>query len=204
METLPKPAGVIVADDDPLIRSVLKRKLEEFGQTVFQASNGSEAVSLAEAIDASLIILDVKMPRLDGFQACAQIRNLPGYDQTPIVMLTFQDNRKAQTFGIPGRRDDVSRQAVRDGDPYACVITISADRRGNPEGHSRRCGAGHRRPGFHPRAQLTGLIPKQVAPRQSSATDFSAADLVHDHVLPHPQDGGSHRQPDVDLTGSHC
>lgn len=96
METLPKPAGVIVADDDPLIRSVLKRKLEEFGQTVYQATNGVEAVALAANLDASLILLDIKMPRLDGLQACAQIRELPGYDRTPIVMLTFQDNRKAQ------------------------------------------------------------------------------------------------------------
>ncbi|HEX3994377.1 MAG TPA: response regulator [Acetobacteraceae bacterium] len=97
MESLPKPAGVIVADDDPLIRSVLKRKLEEFGQTVYQASNGAEAVSLAECIDACLIILDIRMPRLDGVQACVQIRELPGYEHTPIVMLTFQDNKKAQT-----------------------------------------------------------------------------------------------------------
>ena len=96
MEILPKPAGVIVADDDPLIRSVLKRKLEEFGQTVYQATNGAEAVALAAKLDASLIMLDIKMPRLDGLQACAQIRELPGYNRTPIVMLTFQDNSKAQ------------------------------------------------------------------------------------------------------------
>lgn len=96
METLPKPSGVIVADDDPLIRSVLKRKLEEFGQNVYQAINGAEAVALAESIDASLILLDIRMPRVDGLEACAQIRRLPGYDSTPIVMLTFQDTKKAQ------------------------------------------------------------------------------------------------------------
>jgi two-component system, chemotaxis family, chemotaxis protein CheY len=63
---------------------------------VYQATNGAEAVALAAKLDASLIMLDIKMPRLDGLQACAQIRELPGYNRTPIVMLTFQDNSKAQ------------------------------------------------------------------------------------------------------------
>lgn len=97
MEILPKPSGVIVADDDPLIRSILKKKLEGLGQNVFQANNGEEAVTLAASVAASMIILDIKMPRLDGIQACMQIRKMSGYDTVPIVMLTFQDNTKAQT-----------------------------------------------------------------------------------------------------------
>jgi two-component system alkaline phosphatase synthesis response regulator PhoP len=97
VETLPKPTGVIVADDDPLIRSILKGKLESLEQDVFMANNGLEAVQLAQRIHASLIILDIKMPKLDGLLACEQIRKLPGYQTTPIVMLTFSDNERAQT-----------------------------------------------------------------------------------------------------------
>jgi two-component system alkaline phosphatase synthesis response regulator PhoP len=96
VETLPKRIGVIVADDDPLIRSVLKAKLEAIDQEVFLANNGLEAVELASRIQASLVILDIRMPKLDGVHACEQIRQLPGYALTPIVMLTFDDTERAQ------------------------------------------------------------------------------------------------------------
>jgi CheY-like chemotaxis protein len=95
-EMLPKPTGVIVADDDSMIRSILKDKLEAIQQDVFLANNGLEAVELASRMQASLVILDVKMPKLDGLLACERIRKLPGYALTPIVMLTFQDTERAQ------------------------------------------------------------------------------------------------------------
>jgi two-component system alkaline phosphatase synthesis response regulator PhoP len=95
-EILPKPTGVIVADDDPMIRNILKDKLEAIEQNVFLANNGLEALGLASRMQASLVILDVKMPKLDGLLACERIRRLPGYATTPIVMLTFQDTERAQ------------------------------------------------------------------------------------------------------------
>ena len=96
METLPKPTGVIVADDDYLIRSILKAKLEAIDQDVFMANNGLEAVALGSQMQASLVILDIRMPKLDGVLACGQIRKLAGYEHTPIVMLTFDDSERAQ------------------------------------------------------------------------------------------------------------
>lgn len=95
-EMLPRPTGVIVADDNSMIRSILKDKLEAIQQDVFLANNGLEAVELASRMQASLVILDIKMPKLDGLLACERIRKLPGYELTPIVMLTFQDTERAQ------------------------------------------------------------------------------------------------------------
>ncbi len=80
--------AVIVADDDPLIRSVLRSKLEMLDLTVFVASDGSEAVAFASRIQASLILLDLKMPLLNGLLACERIRRQPGNAHTPIVILT--------------------------------------------------------------------------------------------------------------------
>jgi CheY-like chemotaxis protein len=94
-ETLSKPVGVIVADDDPLILSVLKAKLEAIDLDVFLAHNGLEAVELASRVQASMVILDIQMPKLDGILACEQIRQLDGYAQTPIVMLTFDNTEQA-------------------------------------------------------------------------------------------------------------
>jgi CheY-like chemotaxis protein len=96
MEFLAKATGVIVADDDPLIRSILKAKIEALDLDVFLAHNGQEAVELAAKVAAPLVILDINMPRLDGILACSQIREMPGYAKTPIVMLTFDDTERAQ------------------------------------------------------------------------------------------------------------
>lgn len=80
--------GVIVADDDPMIRSVLRASLESIGLSVFVAYDGLEAVLLASRIQAALIILDLRMPKLNGLLACQRIRTQPNNGQTPIVILT--------------------------------------------------------------------------------------------------------------------
>jgi CheY-like chemotaxis protein len=85
--------GVIVADDDPVIRGILRSKLAAIDQAVFLAANGEEAVALASGIQAAMVILDIKMPRLNGLDACQFIRKLPGYAQTPIVILTASDEQ---------------------------------------------------------------------------------------------------------------
>lgn len=95
MEISPTSACVIVADDDPMIRSVLRAKLEALNQTVLVASDGEEVVSLASKVQASLVLLDIAMPNLDGIVACVRIRCLPGYASIPIVMLTADDSVQA-------------------------------------------------------------------------------------------------------------
>jgi DNA-binding response OmpR family regulator len=91
-----RKSGVIIADYDPLIRSVLKSKLEAIDQDVFLAHNGQEVVTIASRVQASLVVLDIKMPKLDGILACEQIRRLVGYAETPIVMLTFNDTEQTR------------------------------------------------------------------------------------------------------------
>jgi two-component system chemotaxis response regulator CheY len=83
---------VIIADNDSIVRSILRSILEREGFTVLQAVDGLEAIDYAMRVHARLVILDYKMPRLDGFGACAQIRHLPGYADTPIAVLTAFDN----------------------------------------------------------------------------------------------------------------
>ena len=88
LDRLPDLAGVIVADDDAMIRSVLRSKLQSIDQTVLLASNGLEAVELASRIQARLILLDLGMPQLNGLLACQRIRQMPHNAKTPIVILT--------------------------------------------------------------------------------------------------------------------
>jgi len=84
--------GVIVAENDGLMRGVIRSVLVRAEQLVFPAADGREAVMLAQQFRARLVILDIAMPRLNGILACEAIRALPGYAAVPIVMLTGYDD----------------------------------------------------------------------------------------------------------------
>ena len=92
--------NVIVADDDHMIRTVLRGKFEALGLNVFLTADGQEAVGLASRIAAALIILDLKMPKLNGILACERIRQMPCNAQTPIVILTSIQEKSAEAAGL--------------------------------------------------------------------------------------------------------
>ena len=76
---------ILIADDESIIRLGLKQILEEAGHTVSAAENGVAAVRLAEAHTPDLVILDIKMPEMDGFEAARAIQDRT---QVPIIFLT--------------------------------------------------------------------------------------------------------------------
>lgn len=86
----------IVADDDPVIRAILRSALVSMGLDVRLACHGHEAVGLAGRIPATLVLLDLSMPGLDGMSACARIRSLPGYETVPIIVLTGKHDAPAK------------------------------------------------------------------------------------------------------------
>jgi CheY-like chemotaxis protein len=82
---------IIIADNDSMMRGLLRTVLEQPGRTVLLGVDGMEAVELAEQTLAALVLLDLRMPRMDGIEACLQIRELPRYATVPIVILTVFD-----------------------------------------------------------------------------------------------------------------
>jgi CheY-like chemotaxis protein len=93
--------GVIVAENDEQIRDLIRSVLLRVRQQVFPVADGAEALMLARRFRARLVLLDISMPRLNGLQACAAIRNLPGYADVPIVMLTAYDDER---FRVAAKR----------------------------------------------------------------------------------------------------
>ena len=78
---------ILVADDELYIRLLVKDILEqEF--TVLEASNGEEAVSIARTEQPDLVLMDILMPKLDGYTACFAIKNNEHTKDIPVVMLT--------------------------------------------------------------------------------------------------------------------
>ena len=79
-----------------MVRGVLRVVLMTSGHDVFMTATGGEAVELASRMRAMLVLLDLNMPKLNGLLACERLRALPGYADTPIVMLTAYDNLAAR------------------------------------------------------------------------------------------------------------
>jgi len=82
---------VIVADNDSMMRGLLRTILVRPGRTLLLCADGLEAVELASQTLATLVLLDLRMPRMGGIEACMQIRELPRYATVPVVILTVFD-----------------------------------------------------------------------------------------------------------------
>src|ERR1035437_8895129 len=78
------PATVLVADDEPSARQLLRRILEPAGYRVTEACTGKEAVALAEAERPDLLILDITMPDIDGVEICRRIKSDPNTQPPPV------------------------------------------------------------------------------------------------------------------------
>jgi len=83
---------VLIVDDDLTVRLLERRCLEKAGFAVEEAHNGEMALSVFERINPDIILLDVRMPGMDGFEVCEGIRRLPGGSLTPVLMLTGLDD----------------------------------------------------------------------------------------------------------------
>jgi two-component system NtrC family sensor kinase len=86
---------VLVVDDDAHLRSLLRRILEKQGYRVAEAENGAECLRAFEQLKPDIILMDVMMPVMDGFNACVRLRGAPGGNTVPIVMVTVLDDYRS-------------------------------------------------------------------------------------------------------------
>ena len=107
----PKRGTVLVADDDPVMRMLMLEMLAQVGLDAIEAADGAAAVELARACAPDLILMDVEMPRMDGFAACEAIRAAEADGSSvPIVMVTGGDDLEAVTRAYEaGATDFVSK-----------------------------------------------------------------------------------------------
>ena len=87
-EKLRETVTVLVADDDEFLLGLLVGFLKKQGYRTVQAEDGVKALSLFGTCRPDLVLMDAHMPRMDGFQACTEIRKSPGGAQVPIIMVT--------------------------------------------------------------------------------------------------------------------
>lgn len=94
---------VLVVDDERPIVEILKINLQKEGYSVFEAYDGEEAVSRALTVEPDLILLDVMLPKLDGFSVCKKIREK---SSVPILMLTAREEELDKVLGLELGADD--------------------------------------------------------------------------------------------------
>jgi putative two-component system response regulator len=97
---------ILIVDDDPAGRQTLESILEEQGYQLEMAENGMQALEKAHQLLPDVILLDVMMHEMDGFEVCHRIRNDPTLSEIPIIMLTALDDRKSLLDGLEAGADD--------------------------------------------------------------------------------------------------
>ncbi len=112
------PKRILVADDKPAGRELVRTVLEDRGYEIFEASDGIEALDSAHRNHPDLIILDLHMPGLDGFGVIKELRLDAHFATTPVVALTASamqgDRQRALTAGFTGYiTKPVSLKALR-------------------------------------------------------------------------------------------
>ncbi len=114
----PAPALVLIADDDEGSRLILSEGLKQAGFSVLEAANGSEAVSAFSEHRPQIVLMDVIMPTMGGFEACAAIRALPGGQDTPVLMLTGLDDIDSINQAYEAGATDFATKPV----PWAVLV----------------------------------------------------------------------------------
>jgi DNA-binding response OmpR family regulator len=94
------PKTVLVVEDSPTQALQLQLLLEEEGLQVVCAVDGETGLALATQVRPDLIILDIQLPGIDGFQVCRCLKELPGVADIPVIMFTRHDTPEAIMLGL--------------------------------------------------------------------------------------------------------
>jgi DNA-binding response OmpR family regulator len=98
-----KKTTIVAADDDPQLLRLVTRNLEFEGYEVLPASNGQQALEQIEAHSPDLVLLDVMMPRMDGFSVCQRVRE---FSTVPIIIVTARGQDQDKVHGLDLGADD--------------------------------------------------------------------------------------------------
>ena len=97
---------ILIVDDDKDVREILQFNIKKEGYKTYTAQNGEEALKLVKKKKPQLIILDVMMPVMDGYQTCTEIRKLPNQEKTIIIFLSARGEDYSQIIGFEAGGDD--------------------------------------------------------------------------------------------------
>jgi DNA-binding response OmpR family regulator len=110
---MPRKAPILLVEDEPIMRRMLAGMFRASGLDVLEAADGLEALEVIAREGPSLVVLDIGLPGIDGFEVCTRLRAMPRATETPVLVLT-------------GREDEASiRRAFEVGANDFAVKTIA-------------------------------------------------------------------------------
>jgi len=99
-------AKILIAEDERDIRDLVAFTLRFAGHEVFAASNGEEAVDMAPKVNPDLILMDVRMPRMTGYEACKAMKANPDLKDIPVVFLSAKGQESERQQGLEAGAED--------------------------------------------------------------------------------------------------
>ncbi len=118
-----KFAKILVVDDEPDILEIISYNLRKEGYEIQTAENGLEAVASAKEFLPDMILLDVMMPKMDGMEACKQIRAVPSLKHCFILFLTAREEEFVEVLSFQAGADDFLTKPIK---PRALISRIEA------------------------------------------------------------------------------
>lgn len=116
MTTDTKPRRILIIDDSETIRRSAQIFLKQSGYEVFMASDGFDALAKICDHHPDLILMDIMMPKLDGYQTCQIVKQHPVHGKTPIIMLSSKDGVFDRARGrVAGSDQYLTKPFTRDG-----------------------------------------------------------------------------------------
>lgn len=118
-----QPIKILIADDEPDIIEIISFHLQKEGFEVASAKDGSEAIEKAQTFNPDCIVLDVMMPKRNGFEVCEYLRSNKKFDNTFIVLLTALNDEASHIKGLELGGDDFVNKPIS---PKVLVSRITA------------------------------------------------------------------------------
>ena len=131
---------ILTVDDSTSMRQMVRATLQSAGYGVVEAADGQEALEFARTNDVDLVISDVNMPRMDGITLVSELRALPTYRLTPLLLLTTESSQEKK---LEGKRAGATGWIVKPFNPAQLLSTLGPTVRGSMSDQSpfrcRRC-----------------------------------------------------------------
>jgi len=123
------PISVLVVDDDASIVEMIRMGLEAEGMHILSASDGAEALEVLRKEHVDVVLLDIMMPRVDGWMALMEIRNDPATADIPVIMLTAKTQDLARILAF---KQGVQQYVTKPFNLTELVVRIQSLMRGRP------------------------------------------------------------------------
>jgi len=113
---------IMTVDDSTSMRQMVKATLQSAGYDVVEAADGQEALDYARENPVDLVITDVNMPRMDGITLVSELRSLPTYRLTPVLLLTTESSMEKK---MEGKKAGATGWIVKPFNPAQLLATLA-------------------------------------------------------------------------------